>query len=84
MGHHDVSLKIRIEGPRGSQQTDHAKRTIRRLQEETHISDVVPQGVPVAMARYMETCDDCGQVYWAANKWASHIGCKGTLKSVGF
>ena len=80
-----MTFKIRIDGPRNSQQADHAKRTIRRLQEEIHVSDIVPQGIAVSMARYMETCDDCGKVYWASNKWSSHIGCKGLLKGgVGF
>lgn len=43
-----------------------------------------PVGVAHHSALYPNTCDECGETFWARDQWATHRKCKTTSGNLGF
>ncbi len=79
-----VRMKILVDN-RASQTEEHARRMLRAREvaesNTRNAMHIVPRGVAVHRAQYPSTCDECGESYWSADEYASHIRCPGPPKA---
>ena len=60
----------------------HARKLVKRI-EAARLEDSIepnPIGVATYSARFPNVCDDCGETYWSADRYASHPKCKSGSK----
>lgn len=66
----------------------HAKKILTAISqvEDQFPHRAMPRGIAYHLAKYTHVCDECGQTYWVANEWATHLGCPGApnQKDKGF
>lgn len=66
----------------------HAKAVVSALDRDNirYPNQAVPKGVAFHLTRFPNTCDECGNTFWANNQWATHLGCPGSgdKKEAGF